>query len=842
MSNPAERIVKQLEELSDDRAFATRLSIKGNPGINVVGVGPIGIPVDSRTAHRLCAVASPAHHGYKDETRLDPRVRDTWEIPADAIEFDDGNWQNVLGKALRRIERNLQLPKGVRFWAELHNMLVYGPGQFFSVHQDSEKADGMLATLVMILPSRFSGGEFVVFHQGKSLEAKGDKNRICLMAFYADCLHEVKPVRHGYRVVLTYNLIVDQKLPSVTAISDDQLGALTSAVRDFFDTPVPTAWARDSVGECPDRLVYLLDHQYTSSALSWKRLKGADIRRAKALRQVAGALDAEIYLALADIHERWTAEDDYGYGTSGSYHDEHTFFDDDLADDWLADALLEAEEEMPDDDSFRDDDGPFDDDEPWDEISLLESRLARKEQRGREGGPSRQQIMEPDLGELIEDEVALRHWVGEKGRVSVFDSSDVEDRELLYIRPTVDFKPFESEYEGYMGNYGNTVDRWYHRAAVVMWPRSREFVIRARLNPDEVMMIILDLFEDEETDLAMERLRQLLPIWSRWRRAYDAEPPGEPGYDESLRHAMAAAERIADQEDRNDIAFALLKPFSLCQLRPDLVPMLKNMQKIYGLAWLKDMMRSWRQPVHRSGFDYLPMFGDLPEVVAALMDDSGDKCRELAVFLTELCAQAWFGAITRGAGMGSMSIKDMKKELVNMASCTQQALWMCWVTDLSNSSGKIIEKILSVDQSLSFVLSLLSGQNRETLMAPWLKPITDHCLKTLASLLEKPPRARNDWSIPVPPSEDLQDLFQPLSEFLRSSETRELAWPLAAERRHIVHQYIQRYDLPVKHETLRKGRPYTLMLEKTGALFKQSSEQRAVWRRELVRLRKKLGV
>jgi hypothetical protein len=52
-----------------------------------------------------------------------------------------------------------------------------------------------------------------------------------------------------------------------------------------------------------------------------------------------------------------------------------------------------------------------------------------------------------------------------------------------YTRPSVDLEPFESEHEGYTGNAGNTVEHWYHRAAVVLWPRERTFVIRAKASP-----------------------------------------------------------------------------------------------------------------------------------------------------------------------------------------------------------------------------------------------------------------------------------------------------------------------------------------------------------------------
>ena len=34
-----------------------------------------------------------------------------------------------------------------------------------------------------------------------------------------------------------------------------------------------------------------------------------------------------------------------------------------------------------------------------------------------------------------------------------------------------------------LGNWGNTLDRWYHRAAVVVWPRQQAFANRAETSP-----------------------------------------------------------------------------------------------------------------------------------------------------------------------------------------------------------------------------------------------------------------------------------------------------------------------------------------------------------------------
>ena len=80
-------------------------------------------------------------------------------------------------------------------------------------------------------------------------------------------------------------------------------------------------------------------------------------------------------------------------------------------------------------------------------------------------------------------QIELRHWVGVDGSAAPGISAAPSDSEVCFTRATVEMDPFQSDHEGYMGNDGNTVDRWYHRAALVMWPRSRTFVVKARVDP-----------------------------------------------------------------------------------------------------------------------------------------------------------------------------------------------------------------------------------------------------------------------------------------------------------------------------------------------------------------------
>jgi hypothetical protein len=62
--------------------------------------------------------------------------------------------------------------------------------------------------------------------------------------------------------------------------------------------------------------------------------------------------------------------------------------------------------------------------------------------------------------------------------------------------------------------------------------------------------------------------------------------------------------------------------------------------------------------------------------------------------------------------------------------------------------------------------------------------------------------------------------------FLEDKSLRAFEWPLAKQRRQHVHSRIDATELPVTHVTRRQGRPYTLVLNKTEALFDRERKAR----------------
>ena len=82
---------------------------------------------------------------------------------------------------------------------------------------------------------------------------------------------------------------------------------------------------------------------------------------------------------------------------------------------------------------------------------------------------------------IITSELTLGWWTGVPGGEPI--SLYVPEEQVCASTPLADLKPYDSEYTGYMGNYGNTVDRWYRRAAVVVWPGQHAFAARAEASP-----------------------------------------------------------------------------------------------------------------------------------------------------------------------------------------------------------------------------------------------------------------------------------------------------------------------------------------------------------------------
>jgi hypothetical protein len=727
--------------------------------LDVEEFGRAKFPVTPAKARKLITLGKPARFGRGQDTLTDPEVRDTWEIPIDLVR---ATWDPiVLSDVLDTVKEELGLPNAAELDVDLHSLLVYEPNQFFLKHQDTEKTDEMIGTLVVTLPSSYAGGELMI-GMGEDWKAyRGSRESLSLVAFYADCQHEVLKLRSGYRITLTYNLMLRGGTAPRQEGDAGTVAELADLLREHFGTPATHSWGHRRA-DPPPRLVYLLDHEYTPRALKWTRLKGADAQRVPLLREAAEAAGYETILGLADVrttHDAWPADEGYGYRRRRYYDDN----------------------EDPEDSA------------------------------------------EYEINDLINTEVSLTHWTGPDGGRLEETSLSVDDTEVCASTPSGDLEPYESDYEGYMGNWGNTLDRWYHRGAIIVWPRAQAFANRAETSPGWALDEIVSIASSGDTADAREAAATLEPVWSGLDRGKPLPPLGK---------ALRAADAVADAQ----VAAMLLKPFKIQNLTEYNTEALGQVSARYGQDWTGELLRGWfgeDRPAWDRGTGQAEWAArSLPGICAGLHGGGPSKA---ARQLLDLAWKRIRSDTSTGLASSSPSYRDRKlgelgKPLTALltAAATTGA-----VSTLTTISGYIQQ--LEGDPVATLEIAVLrAATDLRAKTAPSNGPSPNEtefrdlaydCAARLRGQLDRPQREPSDWSIALPAGGCTCDLCAALLDFLATPDRRTLEWPLAKQRRQHIHTRIDTAEIPVTHVTKRQGSPYILVLRKTDALF--AGEQKA---------------
>jgi predicted 2-oxoglutarate/Fe(II)-dependent dioxygenase YbiX len=288
------------------------------PNLEIEGVGRISLPLLPMQAEQLVAVATRAPYGRGEETVFDTNVRRTWQIDADRVHIGGRHWMQTLDSIVEKAAAGLGVTGPVS--AELYKLLVYDTGSFFVEHRDTEKAAGMFATLVIVLPSDYSGGALLVRHHDREVCLDlhcPDPSEVAFAAFYADCVHEMRPVTEGHRLTLVYNMVRTGKRQAKDKepkppMYEKELTEVTALLQRWVSGKnLPD-------DDSPEKLIYPLEHAYTSAELAFDSLKNADAAVAAVLVAAAEKAACDIHVALICIEESGSAE----YSGYGSRYDE----------------------------------------------------------------------------------------------------------------------------------------------------------------------------------------------------------------------------------------------------------------------------------------------------------------------------------------------------------------------------------------------------------------------------------------------------------------------------------------------------------------------------------------
>ena len=220
------------------------------PHIEIQDYGILPLPINKLVFDSIKPICLQSPYGLGEETLVDVAVRNSFQLDPQQFVIKNKEFDNQIAALIEdKIKPNLGL-KGTTIFGRIYKLLIYEPGGKFAEHRDTEKHQGMFGTLIIQLPSVFTGGDLIVKHCKSSKvfhNSAPEKSSLCsFVAHYASCPHELKEVTSGYRAALVYSLCWEGN-----GIKSSPYNASTNAVRlcnllnEFMDKTDMFQWALD---------------------------------------------------------------------------------------------------------------------------------------------------------------------------------------------------------------------------------------------------------------------------------------------------------------------------------------------------------------------------------------------------------------------------------------------------------------------------------------------------------------------------------------------------------------------------------------------------------------------
>ena len=301
----------------------------------------------------------------------------------------------------------------------------------------------------------------------------------------------------------------------------------------------------------------------------------------------------------------------------------------------------------------------------------------------------------------------------------------------------------------------------------------------------------------------------------------------------SRRRLTAKVLRVATALDHPALAATLLEPFDVEIVTPGSAAETVALVERYGERWTAALLAGWsagrqRGWPSRPG-DHRTWTASLARLCAAL-HAVNTTTGTLTGRLLLHDAWRWLDAEIERASdtlppsRREAALGDLAPSILGLLSATA----VIGADDLRDEAVRRL--CVDDDQALlACVIKVLRTAVRTTAAparaAAGLDALAQHSERQLRARLARPARADDDWSIAAPGGCGC-DLCATLYAFLTDSTRRQLEWPLAKDGRAHVHHTLDAHELPVRHQTRRTGRPYTLVLTKTDELIERDRQAR----------------
>ncbi|KAL5510490.1 hypothetical protein EMCRGX_G006044 [Ephydatia muelleri] len=182
-----------------------------------------------------CSVAS---FGLNGETVTDKTYRDALKLEPDRFVTDFSVSSTSILFEIKKL-----VPQICNIRTQLNKLNIYGAGGHFRSHMDTPKSKEMFGSLVVCLPTQFTGGSLVTHHHGNKVDFDWSSTldlpsrKIKWASFFSNVEHEILPMTSGYRVTLTYNLYGMQTDAVAPLISNPEIAQFKHLLVEAIANP-----------------------------------------------------------------------------------------------------------------------------------------------------------------------------------------------------------------------------------------------------------------------------------------------------------------------------------------------------------------------------------------------------------------------------------------------------------------------------------------------------------------------------------------------------------------------------------------------------------------------------
>ncbi|KAF2277393.1 uncharacterized protein EI97DRAFT_457418 [Westerdykella ornata] len=232
----------------------------------------------------------------RDDLRTAQRTYTLW--PGEDFAIQSVQWESYMEQVKRKVAKDMKLDKNnPGFYLALDGMVLSEGGGIYKMEDKRSTHPDCLGTLLVHLPSTYSGGSIQLCKEGRQLnflDTWKRTNQFLWWSSNVEVLHF--PIKSGMRWALSYRLMRDNSNGILPVLVPD-----TSNIQRILDEYNHEREDLEDVEVTPGVIILRLSHEYAQANLRLPSLKGGDLKKVVALHHACAKRKCYLFLAFMEL-------------------------------------------------------------------------------------------------------------------------------------------------------------------------------------------------------------------------------------------------------------------------------------------------------------------------------------------------------------------------------------------------------------------------------------------------------------------------------------------------------------------------------------------------------------